>query len=195
MMEVQSATSTEWEAEAKKLRRHFKFTEDDLELNRRGQLSEKQKQRMEKYDQGGRKLGIFIGGVLILFGLLMGGFDYSMYVSFNDPFFTQSGASVFSAVPAGCMGFFALLLAGAGAFLVVSQFIKHKPFQVKSVRGPARLESGTVGHAQRAYYDLYINDQQFDGDGTMPHVIQEGAEYVVYYLNTTEEILSVERTG
>ncbi len=194
-MEVQSASSTELEAEAKKLRRHFKFTEQDLEMNQRGELSEKQKQRMERYDLGGRKLGIFIGSVLVLFGLLMGGFDYSMYTSFDTPFFNQSGGSSFTAVPAGCMGIFALLLAGAGGFLIVSQFIKHKPFKVLSVRGPARFESGTVGSAGRLYHDLYINDQEFDGDGTMPNVIQEGADYIVYYLNTTEEILSVERAG
>ncbi len=193
MMEVQSARNAEWEAEAKKLRRHFKFTDEDLGMNQRGQLSEKQKQRMEKYDLGGRKLGIFIGGMLLLFGLLMGGFDYSMYTSFNTPFFNQNGVSPFTTGTAGCLGFFALLLAGAGAFVVVSQFIKHRPFKVLSVRGPARLESGTVGSARHVYYDLYINDQEFDGDGSMPNVIQEGAEYIVYYLNTTEEILSVER--
>ncbi len=194
-MEVQNPSNSEMESEAKKLRRHFKFTEGDLAMNQRGELSEKQKQRMERYDLGGRKLGIFIGSVLILFGLLMVGFDYSMYASFNTPFFSQSGASWPTTLAAGCMGLFALLLAGAGAFLVVSQFIKHRPFKVLSVRGPARFESGIVGSSQRAYHDLYINNQEFDGDGTMPSVIQEGAEYVVYYLNTTEEILSVERAG
>jgi hypothetical protein len=194
-MDFQTASNTQLEAEAKKLRRHFKFTEEDLRMNERGELSEKQKQRMEKYDLGGRKLGIFFGSVLILSGLLLGGFDYSMYASFNTPSFNPSGGGLATAIPAACMGLFALLLAGAGAFLVGSQFIKHKAFQVLNIRGPARLESGTARSGGRVYYDLYINDQQFDGDGTMPKVIQEGAVYVVYYLNTTEEILSVARAG
>lgn len=55
--------------------------------------------------------------------------------------------------------------------------------------------SNWIGRSQHAYHDLYINDQEFDGDGKMPNVIQEGTEHIVYYMNTTEEILAVERTG
>ncbi len=181
------------EDEAKKLRRHFKFTEDDLEVNRRGELSDKQKARLEKYDAGGRKLGITIGSLLVGGGVVFGAIGYFMYAAYNDPFFRNSENWIFTVAPAGCMGAFGLLLAAAGIFLIVSQFIKHKPFKVLSVRGPARLEKGTMSHSQRAYYDLYINDQEFDGDGSMPNLIQQGVEYIVYYLNTTQEIISVER--
>ncbi len=187
------STDSPVEAEAKKLRRHFKFTEEDLEVNRRGELSEKQRQRMEKYDAGGRKLGITIGLLLVGGGVVFGAIGYFMYAAYNVPFFRNSPNWIYSAIPNACMGVFGLLLAAAGIFLIVSQFIKHKPFKVLSVRGPARLERGTISHSQRAYYDLYINDQEFDGDGSMPNLIQEGAEYIVYYLNTTEEIISVER--
>ncbi len=181
------------ESEAKKLRRHFKFTEDDLELNRRGELSEKQRQRMEKLDAGGRKLGLFIGGVLILAAVLMFAFDIYLYIDTSAPFSGLSFDALTGLIPVGCGGAFSLLLAGAGIFLIVSQYIKHKPFKVLSVRGVARLERGQVRANARPYYDLYINEQQFDGDGSMPNLIQQGVEYIVYYLNTTEEIIAVER--
>ncbi len=181
------------EAEAKKLRRHFKFTEDDLQLNRRGELSEKQRQRMEKLDAGGRKLGLFIGGVLILAAVLMIAFDVYLYIDLNTPFPGWGLNGLIDLIPTVCGGAFSLLLAAAGVFLIVSQYIKHKPFKVLSVRGPARLERGQVRANARPYYDLYINEQQFDGDGSMPNLIQQGVEYIVYYLNTTEEILAVER--
>src|SRR5258706_5735996 len=38
----------DFEAEAKKLRKYFKFTEDDLAINRTGVLSEKQKERIRE---------------------------------------------------------------------------------------------------------------------------------------------------
>ncbi len=174
-VQAQSADSP-LEDEAKRLRRHFKFTEEDLAFNRRGELSDKQKRRIAGYERGGKKLLISVGAMLLVPAAFLGAIMF---------FFDQGD---------NCLGLMALGLLLVGLFLIVSQFFNSpRSFKVLSVRGPARLEKGTMSRSERAYYDLYINDKQFDGDGSMPNVIQAGTEYIVYYLSTTEDIVSVER--
>ena len=59
-------TTSRADADAKKLRRHFRLTLDDLEQNRRGLLSEKQKARIAGYERGGRILGVAVGAMLLV---------------------------------------------------------------------------------------------------------------------------------
>jgi len=64
-----------------------------------------------------------------------------------------------------------------------------------TVRGKARLVKGTGRGSNRrssVYHDLYINEQEFDGDGALDKVIVPGAEYVVYYIEGVNEIMSAE---
>lgn len=86
-----------------------------------------------------------------------------------------------------------VLLAGlAGIFLIVSQIIGKAPSKLLSIRGRARLVKGHGDRFSHIYYDLYINDHEFDGDSSMNKTIIEGAEYVVYYLEKVERIMSLE---
>jgi hypothetical protein len=61
---------------------------------------------------------------------------------------------------------------------------KHFKFTEEDL---AANRSGSV------YYDLYINDEEFDGDGDhFPKAIIEGAEYIVYYTKGAQQIVSAE---
>src|SRR5689334_10830932 len=70
----------DFEAEAKKLRKYFKFTEDDLVINRTGVLSEKQKERIRK-EVGGLRSGLLIIGIVLLGVTIYGvfGFDIDFF--------------------------------------------------------------------------------------------------------------------
>ena len=197
MPDMENEGVIDFESEAKKLRRHFAFTEADLMANQSGVLSEKQKQRFAKEERGGKWLGLLIGGTMlvasigltpVLFLFNPGNFDFIKDVPGIWPIFLLIGG-------AGVL--FALVLlavASGGIFLIVSQLMGRTK-ALLNVRGEARLEKGIArGSNKRSsvYYDLHINDQAFDGDGTIDKAIIRGAEYIVYYIEGINEIMSVE---
>lgn len=192
----QSSNTTDAETESKRLRRHFKFTNDDLEENRRGVLSKKQTERIAHYEQGGKLMVIIIGVLLLVFPIGFANFTISgIFNAFQDNFGFERAVWVWGLVIAvyAFFGLFLLAVGFAGIFLIVSQFLKIKPYKLIKVRGKARLEKGHGNRFRHTYYDLYIGEQQFDGDSTLNKVIFQGDEYIVYYLESNAEIMSVEK--
>ncbi len=186
------------ETEAKKLRRHFKFTNDDLEENRRGVLSKKQIKRIAYYERGGKIVFSLIGVLLLVFPV---GFA-NMIISeishtYQDEFLFKSAVWAWGSIIAilAIFGLFLLAIGAAGVFLIVSQLLKIKPYKLVSIRGHARLEKGHGNRYSHVYYDLHINNQQFDGDSTLNKVIVQGTEYIVYYLESNAEIMSIEKVS
>jgi hypothetical protein len=186
------------ETESKKLRRHFKFTQDDLEENRRGVLSKKQMERIAYYERGGKLMFIIIGTLLLIFPV---GFAKTIITgissSYQNNFILEHAAWAWGLTVAiqVIFGLFLLAIGIAGIFLIVSQFLKIKPYKLVSIRGRARLEKGHGRRFSHVYYDLHINEQQFDGDSTMNKVISQGVEYIVYYLESNAEIMSIEKAS
>ena len=60
--------------EDQKLKDFFEFDEFDLQANRMGQFTEKQKARLAKDNKYGNVVGLIIGGILTLIGLGSGYF-------------------------------------------------------------------------------------------------------------------------
>ena len=178
MPDMEKGNVTDFEAETKKLRKYFKFTEDDLAINQTGVLSEKQKQRIRK-EVGGLRSGLLIIGIVLLgvtvFGLF--GFDIKFFGIF----------------PALIWG---IVWAIPAVLCIVLSISSTPQFKLLTVRGPARFEQGETSNRHRSgtvYYDLYINDQEFDGDGDhFPKTMIEGAEYIVYYTKGSQQIVSAE---
>ena len=168
----------DFEGEAKKLRKYFKFTEDDLAINRTGVLSEKQKQRIRK-EAGSLRTGLLIIGMILLGATVYG------VIGFDVDFF-----GIFPALLWG-------IVWGIPAVLCIILSISSSPqFKLLSARGPARFERGETSrrhHSGSVYYDLYINDQEFDGDGDhFPKTMIDSAEYIVYYTKGSQQIVSAE---
>ena len=188
------ANVVDFEAEAKKLRKHFQFTEADLMANQSGVLSEKQMKRISEEEKGGKKLGRIIGTAL-----LVGAFAFTPLVLFwmsnldkmKDIFWVWLIWGFFGLI----FGLIVLAMAGWGIYLIVSQFMGKTQNKLLTIRGKARLVKGTSrgsNHRSFVYYDLYINEQEFDGDGALDKVIIQGAEYIVYYIEGVAEIVSIE---
>jgi hypothetical protein len=202
MPDVENPTGIDYEGEAKKLRKHFSFTEADLMANHSGVLSEKQKQRFEKEERGGRGLGLLIGGTLLVLSI---GLIPALFLF--DPrkldFIKDTPGAWWPVVllVGGAGLLFALVLlglAGGGIYLIVSQLFMGKKKALVSVRGEARLTKGIARGSNRrssVYHDLHIGDQEFDGDAGMDQAIIRDAEYVVYYIEGINEIMSVELVG
>ena len=195
MPDMEKASAIDFEAEAKKLRKCFKFTEDDLIANQSGVLSEKQAKRFAEEESGGKRLGLIIGGSLLAASIAFTPlvfFWFSNQDKMNEFIEIWLLWAVFGVV-------FALILlgmAGVGIFMIVGQFVGRKKNALTSVRGQARLEKGhtssTDHHSPAEYYDLYIGEEEFDGEGSWDKAIIRGAEYIVYYMDGINEIMSVE---
>jgi hypothetical protein len=178
MPDMEKPNIVDLEAEAKKLRKYFKFTEDDLAINQTGVLSEKQKQRIRK-EVGGLRSGLLIIGIVLLGVTIFGVFGFDI--------------KFFGIFPALIWG----ILWGIPAILCIVLSISSTPqFKLLTVRGPARFEQGETSNRHNSgsvYYDLYINDQEFDGDGDhFPRSMIAGAEYIVYYTKGSQQIVSAE---
>lgn len=182
------------EEEAKKLHRHFEFTEADLMANQRGTLSDKQVKRIAKEEKGGRVFGVLIGIFLLIFPVL---FMPMTIASFKDitPMQEYWGVMVFFASVNVIFGLILLGLGAAGIFLIVSQFIGKADYALQQVRGRANLIKGYSDRRSHVYYDLNVDGIQFDGDGSMNKAIIQDAEYVVYYLDKVYRVMSIELVG
>ncbi len=194
MPDAENTSAVDFESETGKLRKHFGFTAADLSANQSGVLSDKQKQRFEKEEQGGKRLGFIIGGLMLVLSISLSP-ALSVFAPGNLDFIKDVPAVWLLVEGFGVVCALILLaLAGAGVFMIISQFMGKKK-TLLSVRGKARLEKGIARGGNRrssAYHDLYIDDQEFDGDGTIDKAIIRGAEYIVYYMDGINEIMSVE---
>lgn len=189
--DVNRLSHVDFEEEARKLRKHFSFTEADLMSNQRGMLSEKQMKRTTQEEKGGRWGGVLVGVFLFLFPIF---FTPMVITSIKDLTQIQGiwAARVLWITLDAVFGLVLLALGAAGIFLIVSQFIGKANFKLLSVRGRANLIRGFSDRHSRVYYDLNVDGVQFDGDNSMHKVIIQDAEYIVYYLEGVYRIMSIE---
>jgi hypothetical protein len=185
-----SSGAVDFEAESKKLRRQFEFTEADLMANQAGVLSEKQKARVMKEDKGGRTLGLIFGAALLVSGVLLGApFLNWIKKMLQMP---EPWLRILWGVLGLIFGLIVLAMAAGGIFLIGSQIFAKNEFKLVSIRGRANLIKGYGDRSSHVYYDLHINGHEFDGDGSLNKAIIQDAEYVVYYIEGVERIMSVE---
>jgi len=178
--------------EDQKLKDYFKFDEGDLQANRNGDFSEKQKG--EQSSQAGstvrrrRRAAViffFLGIVLFLMGFLV-------FMGVGN--LGQEGGLII------CPG-----LAG-GAFLLASIYIFRSSFsiqqnyQLKKAEGPiniikaerTRTESGAgknaVSLTERYFaYELHIGGISFDVSPDLADIMIQGDVYAVYYTEVNDD--------
>ena len=162
-----------------RLRKFFRFTEADLLANRRLQFSESQKQRLSqdaKKEQASARSSAVILLVVAGAGLAI-------------------GVTIGSIAPEALGRTLILLLmgilwpavwAGKAVQILRAAYALQEP-RLGQVSGQARLIRHTDGS-----HSLNIGGHEFDLDGHPSGAIVEGDEYTVYYVERTEEILSVE---
>ena len=163
----------------RRLRKYFRFTENDLEANRRGQFSEKQKKRL--LDEASAERKSARDSALILFEVAAVGLAFGSILTYVAP--TLMGRV-----------FFILLLCivwpaawvGKGVQIIRAAQSLQEP-RLRHVSGQAQ----TLKHNREAYV-LKVGELGFDLDGNPSGVIIEGDEYIFYYLEATHEILAVE---
>ena len=179
-----------------KLRSIFKFDEVDLQADRNGYLSEKQKsnilKRINYFTKNGKKYAL--GVIVISLGIVA--MDWGISSVQHAP---HPNSSVF--IVAGVfllLGFLMLLLLTSESG---STYLSNDA--VKKVEGPANIikaERTRTSGGKRAtsslehyfVYELHIGDKAFDVDESLSNVIMQKDEYAVYYDDLNGKILSAE---
>ncbi|HET9909802.1 MAG TPA: hypothetical protein VFQ23_24350 [Anaerolineales bacterium] len=163
----------------RRLRKLFQFTEADLEANRRGQFSEKQRKRL--LDQARAEQKSAWESATILFVVAAVGLAFGLILASVAP------------VPFGRILFVALLCilwpsawAGKGLQIIRSARTLQEP-RLRTVSGRADI----IKYDSETYV-LKVGELEFDLDGNPSGVIIEGDEYTIYYVEATHEILAVE---
>ncbi len=164
------------------LMHYFNFDNADLEANRNGQLSQKQRDRLQgerrTFKNSARVVGVIVGlGSLVLLGIIiaLGMLDHSPFLEIVIPLL-----------------FIAPL--GFAAYLISGRY-EIAPFAVKRLEGPVHLrpsaKASPIGTGSRRYA-LLVDGHAFTVDPELQKLIRDGERYRVYYASDWDDILSLE---
>jgi hypothetical protein len=163
----------------RRLRKFFHFTEQDLLANRRGQFSEAQTKRFNAQAKAERAAAR--SSAAILFVIAAAGLAIGLGIGSVAP---PSAGRILILLSMGIV--WPLAWAGKGI-----QILRAAPAlqasQLRQVSGQARI----LRHADGTYV-LKIGDHEFDVDESPSGAIVEGDKYRAYFVQGTDEILSVE---
>jgi hypothetical protein len=170
----------------------FDFTEEELKLNQRGQVSPRQREWLNMTARGIRSsswTSVYVTVGFMFLGLCI---ILALYLQNED-----SRAALFSN-PLNLLVFPATILAVA-VILTLSIFYMRRlanrlaGAQVQSAQGKVRLDE-EHGEGGTAYY-VFVGKKKFAFGEDMSRVFREGEKYRVYYCKSRvyEMILSLER--
>ena len=168
----------------KKLREYFDFDEADLEANRKGVLSARQKKHVAAKNKSS---GIFGWGVASILFLVAGiGIFAALSAILNSTDWVER--LIFGAV-FGII--WPLIWGGIGYGLIQSSRPKTN-YRVKAERGPLKLVKHEAPDSV-AYYELQVGSRSAEMDQDPTGIIAEGEPYALYYVEITKEMVSLER--
>jgi hypothetical protein len=163
----------------RRLRKFFHFNQNDLAANRRGQFSEEQKKRLDakaKKEEKSARESAAILFVIAAAGMIL-------------------GITIGSIAPT-LIGRISILLlmgilwpsawAGKAVQIIRAANVLQEP-RLRQVKGPVHIL-----HHGDGEYTVQVEGLEFDVDGNPSGTLMDGDEYTIYYVQATEEILSVD---
>ena len=162
----------------RRLRKLFQFDENDLTANQRGRLSEDQKKRLDAEAKKERKSAR--ESATILFIIAAAGMIVGITIGSIAPTLTgRIGILLLMGVlwPSAWAGKALKILRAANAL--------QEP-RLCEVTGQVHLL-----HYGDGEYTVQVEGLEFDVDGNPSGTLIDGDEYTIYYVERTEEILSV----
>jgi hypothetical protein len=176
-----------------KLMDHFKFDEGDLQANRGGQFSAKQKDRLFGRHNSAVRQKRIASAILIPLSILM--LVWMVYLIYKD-IASGSGSDIGGII---LLGFFGALLLLAGTYILRISFI-GPTYVLKKAVGLINIikESQLTDNGTAIRYELHVGGEMFNLhlDSMVRDVMTQGSTYAVYYSqgaeNNLREILSAE---
>ncbi len=176
-----------------KLMDYFKFDESDLQANRNGRFSAKQKNRLFGRHVSAVREKRIASGIGIPVSVIMLG--WMVYLIYKD---ATSGADT-DVASIFWLGLCGLPLLVATLYILRISFIGPK-YLLKKAEEPINIirESKLVDNTTYVNYELHVGEATFNlhDDSTAGNVLTQGDTYAVYYSqgveNNLREILSAE---
>ena len=175
----------------------FQFDEGELNANRQGWLSDRQKERLQIKESGAKIGSFFLGGVFMLSSLAGVGLGvYAMAVDYG---------LVFRIIMVSAFGCFWTLIWGAAGVMTLSRAFTKMEVKVGKAEGPINIvkvirreyNSSTETYTDRSVHELLVGGRSFEVRSILPEVMKQGDVYAVYFaeFNLKEkrkEVLSAE---
>jgi hypothetical protein len=186
-----------------KLKDYFKFDEDDLQANRNGDFSAKQKKELSSNDSNSIQRRRRAAGIFFILGIIL----FLMVIVFlifkGVGYFSQNGALFI------CPGLGGIAFLLASIYIFRSSFEIRQNYLIKKVEGPINIikvertitETGAGKNAAsdiRRYsvYELHIGEKTFDVSPDLADIMMQGDTYAIYCsegsVSNSDEILSLE---
>jgi len=173
------------------LMNYFQFDTDDLYSNQNNRLTEKQRQRLIALEASRRRTSTGFGIFLMVLGL--GGLIGAIVaVASNQDLGFRIGFGI------GFGVVWPVVWGGLG-YMMFKSGRKKRPLEVTNVRGRANVVAHETRHEDsdghtttRVNYELHIGGQSFGVDSNAADVVFQGDEYILYYVDATKDILSIE---
>jgi hypothetical protein len=173
------------------LEQYLKFDEYDLQANRLGQLSGKQKARLAQKDKS-TKTWFLIGGIFLLGIAALGLIITLVAVILFKDIILKVGVGL----GVGCT--WPLIWGGIGVLLLLRAFRKYKVV-LRSAKGPINIikveKIAHSRHGSRHYfvYEMHIGGVKLIVKPDLADIMMQGDVYTIYYAEGSEnEILSAE---
>lgn len=151
-----------------KLQAHFKFDDADLEANRQGNFSKKQRVRLANIDIRERQFGKILGiSLIVLAGLLV----------LTAIFWLHDAAFLFIWLPLGLLG------GGIGVIILRVIPSKSKKFKLRKMEGVIKYSRSThlsAGKSAIGSWIIHVGKSYFTVGENVPKIVTEGAEYIFY---------------
>ena len=157
------------------LKKYFDFGESDLNINRSGSLSPRQKARLARSDKSTRKLFLGIGLVAVLLVILP---DVALW--YMGKLMSVGWYSLLWMLPCGLLAYF-----------FVHKGLKINIYTLKKVQGEIEITKGSSGdNPAETYHELQVGGKHF---GIGPELVNRmkklcGEVYAVYYCWSTETV-------
>lgn len=177
------------------------FTDSDLELNRKGLLSEKQKQRLQIKESGSKIGALILGGVMMMSAVI--GIGIGLAAGFSE--LGAEGGLIFRILMISIFGCFWTAIWGTAGILTLKRAFTKVRTEVKKVEGRVNVikvirqsyNSDTNITSDHAAYELQVSGRMFAVHPNLLNGIQQGDVYAVYYASSSlksnpNELLSAE---
>ncbi|MEW5940055.1 MAG: hypothetical protein AB1750_10360 [Chloroflexota bacterium] len=177
----------------------FDFNESDLNENRHGRLSDKQKTRLEQAEKSSKGCSSILGWFLVGIGLIGVGIVVSVVPSLWP---AERGAAIWLIIGFGMI--WPLVWGGLGVSSIRRSFAKVE-IKVTTAEGPVNIvkvvrdnyNPSTKMHSEEEVYEFHVGRKTFEVDSELADVVMQGDVYAVYYADynvedTEDEILSAE---
>lgn len=196
------------------LMRVLEFDETDLASNRLGTLTEKQKNLLAEKAKSHKSFNTAIGIIIVVMfgGTLLTGLFIPLIVGLGGGFLengTISTGDILITLPFFCMGLFFLVVFGGILYFVLRVVFERANKKVDTTvrRAEGKVNFVWVEKQERntsktgptyrtvRVLEMRIGGETFNVKHELPSIINQGEEWIFYYVNHPFKFLSAERLG